>query len=74
MYKRQVVNVSMSDEDMPPKKSSVIIYVVQPADTLWKIAKKYLTTVKELMDINDIEEKEEVKPNQKLIIPGRAVI
>lgn len=69
-----VVNVSMSDEDMPPKKSSVIIYVVQPADTLWKIAKKYLTTVKELMDINDIEEKEEVKPNQKLIIPGRAVI
>ncbi|MDU1413023.1 MAG: DUF3794 domain-containing protein [Clostridium sp.] len=69
-----VVNMSMSDDELPPKKSSVIIYVVQPEDTLWKIAKKYLTTVNELMNINELDDKDDIKPNQKLIIPGRAVI
>lgn len=69
-----VINMSMSEEELPEKKASVIIYVVQAGDTLWSIAKKYFSTVKELCEINDIEDEDEVKPAMKLIVPGRAVI
>lgn len=57
---------------MPKKKSSVTIYVVQNGDTLWKIAKRYFTTVDNLIKINNIENPDIIKPGEKLIIPGRA--
>ncbi len=69
-----VVNMAINDGEVPEKKASIIIYVVQPEDTLWSIAKKYLTTVDEIMNINELAEGEEVKPSQKLIIPGRATV
>ena len=61
-------------EGVAPKKASVIIYIVQSGDTLWKIAKKYSTTVDKLMEINEIEIPELIKPGDKIIIEGRAVI
>ena len=61
-------------EGVAPKKASIIIYIVQSGDTLWKIAKKYSTTVDKLMEINEIEIPELIKPGDKIIIEGRAVI
>ena len=55
-------------------QASIIIYIVQSGDTLWKIAKKYNTTVDKLMEINEIEIPELIKPGDKIIIEGRAVI
>jgi len=69
-----VVNMAIDDGEIPKKKASIIIYVVQPEDTLWSIAKKYLTTVEEIMNINELSDGEEVKASQKLIIPGRAIV
>ena len=61
-------------DGIAPKKASIIIYIVQSGDTLWKIAKKYSTTVDKLMEINEIEIPELIKPGDKIIIEGRAVI
>ncbi|WAM36650.1 DUF3794 domain-containing protein [Caldicellulosiruptor acetigenus] len=47
--------------------ASVYIYTVQKGDTLWKIAKKYRTTVEKMVDFNQID-KEEIVPGQKLLI------
>lgn len=69
-----VVGMSMNDGEAPEKKASIIIYVVQPEDTLWEIAKKYLTTIGEIMSLNDLYDENDIKPSQKLIIPGRAIV
>ncbi|NMA82586.1 MAG: DUF3794 domain-containing protein [Epulopiscium sp.] len=47
---------------------SMTIYCVQKGDSLWKIAKKYNTTVDELALLNDIEDIEKIYPGQKLLI------
>ncbi len=75
-YKTQkefLMDVCEKEGEPPKKKGSFIIYVVQSEDTLWKVAKKYNTTIDLICKINDITEGD-IKANTKLIIPGRAVI
>lgn len=55
------------------KNSSVTIYIVNKNDTLWNLAKKYKTTVEELVQLNSIENPDSIYPGEKLIIPGRAI-
>lgn len=45
----------------------IIGYVVKPGDSLWKIAKKYYTTVDTIMSINNMED-DRIKVGDKLII------
>ena len=42
-------------------------YIVQKGDTLWNIAKKYYTTVENIMEINKLKS-DEIFPGMKLII------
>ncbi|MEG0774400.1 SPOCS domain-containing protein [Clostridium sp.] len=72
--KKFLVDMQASDAEVPGKKASIIIYVVQPGDTLWQIAKKYFTTKEQIMYLNELPENVEIKPTQKLIIPGRAIM
>lgn len=74
MPKEFLVDISQVEGKLPEKKASVTIYIVQPGDTLWKIAKRYFTTVETLVKINNIENIDYIKPGQKLIIPGRAYL
>ena len=62
-----------SENGRTESEASVIIYSVDKGDTLWKLAKKYNTTIEELVKINDIENPEIIIIGQKLIIPGRAI-
>lgn len=73
-HKEFLVDMTSVEGELPKKKASLIIYVVQHGDTLWKIAKKYASTVEDLVKLNDMEDQEVVKVGHKLIIPGRAVI
>lgn len=68
-----VIDVTEDEENKPEKKASVTIYVVDKGDTLWKLAKKYKTTVDEIIRLNDIEDVQNLKVGQKIIIPGRAI-
>lgn len=48
---------------------SMVIYFVKPNDTLWKIAKKYRSTVSDIARINNIENPEKISVGMQLFIP-----
>ncbi len=58
----------LGDEEDEDSKASITIYFVQQGDTLWNIAKRYNTTVQEILDANDIEDPENVKVGDYIII------
>lgn len=64
-----IVNEAKELEGTINKKdrASITIYMVQKKDSLWKIAKRYSTTVEDICSTNDIEE-ENLKLGQKIII------
>lgn len=53
------------DEDY----DSLILYIVMPGDTLWKIAKRFNSTVEELARMNGIEDENKLAVGQKIYIP-----
>jgi LysM repeat protein len=72
--KEFLVELAPLEGEISKKKASITIYVVQGGDTLWKIAKRYCSTIEELVGINDIENPDKILPGQKILIPGRALI
>lgn len=73
MNKEFVSDIIEEEGDIPEKKASITIYVVGEGDDFWNLAKKYNTTVSDLMKINKIEDPEHIEEGQKLLIPGRAI-
>ena len=57
----------------PETRPSMMFYIVQPGDTLWKIARRYQTTVTQLAQFNQISNPDRIEPGQKLLIPKQAV-
>ena len=47
----------------------MVIYFVKPGDTLWKIAKKFRTSVEEIVKVNNIEDENYLEIGKKLYIP-----
>lgn len=72
--KELLVDLNQTEGPSPIKKASMIIYMVQKDDSLWKVAKKYNTTIEKLLQLNDIENPENLQIGTKLIIQGRAII
>jgi LysM repeat protein len=72
--KEFIVDISEMEGEPINKKASITIYVVQPGDSLWKVAKKYYTTIEALAKVNEIDEDSGLSIGDKLIIPGRAII
>lgn len=50
------------------KRPSIIVYIVQQGDVLWDIAKRYNTTVDEIIQSNNIISPENLMPGEKIII------
>ena len=48
---------------------SVIIYFVKSGDTLWNIAKRFKSTVEDIVSLNNIEDENKIYPGQQLFIP-----
>ena len=66
-----ICGIGESDEDDGWKNpAGAVIYTVKKGDTLWEIAKKYNTTVDDIMAINGekIENKDMIYPGQRLLI------
>jgi len=57
-----------TDKSLLDAMPSMIIYVAQPQDSLWKIAKMYNVSVDELASINYIESGANVSAGQKLLV------
>jgi hypothetical protein len=64
-----ITDIEVAEIDMEKLQSmpGIIGYVVKKGDTLWKIAKKYYTTVENIMAINGLED-DRIKEGDKLII------
>jgi len=48
--------------------ASMTVYIVQPGDSLWKIAKKYNAPLDELLAVNDMDANSKLVAGQKLLI------
>lgn len=59
--------MDMDAEEMN-KVPSITVYVVKKGDTLWQLAKRYNTTVQDIMEINDIDSNGVIYPGQKIIV------
>lgn len=71
LYKREKIGIIdniTADEKKDNNEYSIIIYFVKEEDTLWKIAKRFDTTVGEIMEINELED-DKIMIGQKLFIP-----
>ena len=63
-----VKDITPEEEAAPSPMAGAVIYMVQPQDTLWKIAKRYRTTVEDILAVNEIENPDLIYPGQKLLI------
>lgn len=71
-YNLENVNVIDSIEEIEEECGnpySMVIYFVKPGDTLWKIAKKYRSTVEDIARVNDLEDPDKIIPGMQLFIP-----
>jgi LysM repeat protein len=61
------IDITESIRNMP----SIIIYTIQQNDTLWKIAKKYFTTIEDIIKINEIQDPDYIEGGTKILIPKK---
>jgi len=64
-----ITDIEVAELDMDKLQSmpGIIGYIVKSGDTLWKIAKRFFTTVDSIMSINNLED-DRIKVGDKLII------
>ena len=48
---------------------SLILYIVKPGDTLWRIAKNFNSTIDDIARMNGIEDTNKIDVGQKIYIP-----
>lgn len=57
------------EENRQMEKHSIVIYFVKPGDSLWKIAKKFKSTVQDIVKVNNIEDENKIDIGEQLFIP-----
>ena len=71
-------NLNVIDEiqtlgEIEQEDYSVIMYIVKKGDTLWTIAKKFKSTIDDIVRINGIEDENKIYEGQKIFIPRYVV-
>lgn len=64
-----VINNIITTPEEELEDYSVVIYVVKKGDTLWKIAKKFGSTVDDIVRVNGIEKPDKLNVSEKIYIP-----
>ncbi len=64
-----VINDITEEENRSCNTCSLVVYYVKDGDTLWKIAKKFGSTVEEITRINGIENADKLSIGAQLFIP-----
>lgn len=64
-----IINEISMEETRENNIYSMVIYFVKPGDTLWKIAKKFKSTMEGIASVNNIEDMNKIYPGQQLYIP-----
>ena len=68
------ININTIDEiqtngEREEQDYSIVMYIVKKDDSLWKIAKKFGSTVDDIVRLNGIENPQVIYPGQKIFIP-----
>ena len=64
-----VIQNIQSGENRTSNPYSLTIYFAKPGDSLWKIAKKFRSTVDNIAKVNGIEDVDKIEVGQQLFIP-----
>lgn len=58
-----------------PEERGVLfdLYVVQPGDNMYEIAKRYNVSEEDLLKLNGIDKNEYIYPNQEILVPRKGV-
>ena len=56
-----IKEISIGEEDDTDDGYSMIVYFVKPQDSLWKIAKKFKSTVSDIASINEISDEDKIQ-------------
>jgi len=62
----QEINI---EENRNVQRYSIVIYFTKPGDSLWKIAKKFRSTVNAISTLNGIEDENKIGVGEQLFIP-----
>ena len=62
-------NITTEEQQDDLEDYSVIIYVVKSGDTLWKIAKRFGSTVDDIVRVNGMEKPDKINVGEKIYIP-----
>lgn len=68
MEVRVIDNVEVA-ENNNENVYSIVVYFVKPGDTLWKIAKRFKSTIRAISSVNGIEDENKINVGQQLFIP-----
>jgi LysM repeat protein len=76
VFSRSTVDIVKAVEEMDISENiknmpSLTVYTVQQNDTLWKIAKRYSTTIEDIAKINEIQDPDSIDVGAKLLIPKK---
>ena len=71
--KHQLVkNISFLENAQEIQNSpGIIVYITRVGDNIWKIAKKYRTTIDEIKRVNELDYSKDIKPGTKLLIVAK---
>ena len=64
-----IIDEIQTDGEREAEDYSIVMYIVKKDDTLWKIAKRFGSTVEDIARTNGIEDENKIYPGQKLFIP-----
>lgn len=64
-----IMNEIQTNGEREAEDYSLILYMVKKGDTLWQIAKRYGSTIDDIVRTNGIEDADRISPGQKLFIP-----
>ena len=67
--KINIIDEISMEENRDRNIYSMVIYFVKPGDTIWKIAKKFRSTVEDIIRVNNIEDGNKIYPGEQLYIP-----
>ena len=67
--KLNLIENLQSDGEREEQDYNIVMYIVKKGDSLWKIAKRFGSTVEEITRANGIENENIIMPGEKLYIP-----
>lgn len=62
-------NIKVEEMNQNKRQCSLAIYIVKEGDTLWKIAKKFKSTVNQIAEVNEIDNLDKLNIGEQLFIP-----